>query len=743
MGSWKKIQSSYNNGSTIPVPTKALSSTTARNLAKSQLGGVIFGTKNSTIRECFHKQLFGLPPHHFSYVKNIDPGLPLFLFNYSDRKLHGIFEAASPGQMNIDPYGWTSDGSERTMYPAQVQIRVRLQCQPLAESQFKQIIGDNYYTHQHFWFELDHAQANQLTNLMASLAVPPGTPILQSTMKWSSNFPTSYSRDTRKESRGFPPLALVDKQAVVSGTSVRQNTMKRSYNVPAAGSSRDTREEEFPPLPVAAQPSDQSSQRSGSTDVLSSFDGENQSLEAQFNVRVVDGDEEDLLCKELKQLACKQEMNGHQDSSLTSDTQDTDSTNGTHLEMGDAKHAFDNNNISLKEKGYPGEPFGSEDISEQNSGSSSKYQALITQLIHEVEELKAFKAEQTQKTGFLQHKMVQAEKDIQLLKRHCSSDSESNLSRVLDDDKVTESFDNLNSEPYESIFLLGGYDGESWLSTFDSYCPSLNYLKPLRPMNCVRSYASVAKLNGEFYAIGGGNGQIWYDTVESYSPSKDKWTVCPSLNQEKGSLAGATLKEKIFAMGGGNGVECYSSVEMLDLDIGRWILARSMLQKRFALAAAELNGVIYAVGGYDGTDYLKSAEMFDPREHSWRSISSMKSKRGCHSLVVLKDQLYALGGYDGDSMVSSVEIFDPRLGSWMSGEPMNYPRGYSAAAVVNETICVMGGVKDGYNVVTELFSNFLQIESFKEGQKGWHESNGDVIGKRCFHSAIVSSSSFT
>lgn len=62
----------------------------------------------------------GLPAQHFSYVKNVDPGLPLFLFNYSDKKLHGIFEAASTGQMNINPYGWTTDGAEKTLYPAQV-----------------------------------------------------------------------------------------------------------------------------------------------------------------------------------------------------------------------------------------------------------------------------------------------------------------------------------------------------------------------------------------------------------------------------------------------------------------------------------------------------------------------------------------------------------------------------------------------------------------------------------------------
>jgi hypothetical protein len=79
-----------------------------------------------TEHEIYFSTLTGLPAQHFSYVKNIDPGLPLFLFNYSDRKLHGIFEAASNGQMNINPYGWTTDGSEKTLYPAQVSYEIFL-----------------------------------------------------------------------------------------------------------------------------------------------------------------------------------------------------------------------------------------------------------------------------------------------------------------------------------------------------------------------------------------------------------------------------------------------------------------------------------------------------------------------------------------------------------------------------------------------------------------------------------------
>ncbi|CAI6002626.1 unnamed protein product [Closterium sp. NIES-65] len=48
------------------------------------------------------------------------PGLPLFLFNYSDRRLHGIFEAVSHGDLEIDPHGWTGKNGGETRFPAQV-----------------------------------------------------------------------------------------------------------------------------------------------------------------------------------------------------------------------------------------------------------------------------------------------------------------------------------------------------------------------------------------------------------------------------------------------------------------------------------------------------------------------------------------------------------------------------------------------------------------------------------------------
>ncbi|CAJ1948602.1 unnamed protein product [Sphenostylis stenocarpa] len=182
---------SFRISGTVPFsPNSVVNSIGGRNLEKYQLGGVIFGCKNNTLKECQSKLLFGLPVNHFSYVKNIDPGLPIFLFNYSDRKLHGIFEASSKGKLYIDPYAWIDENSEldRTQYPAQVKVRIRLLCQPLSEDKFARVIVDNYYTHNHFWFELDHRQVNKLTSLLASLAVASGC-----NLKWKTISPSPPS----------------------------------------------------------------------------------------------------------------------------------------------------------------------------------------------------------------------------------------------------------------------------------------------------------------------------------------------------------------------------------------------------------------------------------------------------------------------------------------------------------------------------------------------------------------------
>lgn len=112
----------------------------------------------------------------------------------------------------------------------------------------------------------------------------------------------------------------------------------------------------------------------------------------------------------------------------------------------------------------------------------------------------------------------QAETEIRCLKFGLQLESGSTPSKAHTDEKDTESCNVLHYDPNDSMYLVGGYDGESCLSAFDAYYPSQDMIKPLRPMSSVRSYASVAQLNGDLYVIGGGNGHVWYDTgIRSWS----------------------------------------------------------------------------------------------------------------------------------------------------------------------------------------------------------------------------------
>ncbi|CAA0400035.1 unnamed protein product [Arabidopsis thaliana] len=645
-----------------------------RNLTKSQLGGVVFGCTKNTIKECMSKQLFGLPSNHYPYVQKIDIGLPLFLFNYSDRTLHGIFEAAGCGQLNIDPYGWTSDGSERTSYPAQVPISVRLQCEPLSEEKFKPAIADNYYSSHHFWFELDHFQTRKLTCLLTSFAVKPKPPM---------NTP-----NTRQIFR------------LISSSEKKENSdeVKPSENEPVGS------------LEVSL-----SSGGESDSSAAASHPGFSENHPDVQNPKQID---KDHVLEKLKDLVFSHDEHG--DNSLTETVEQANIPTCKNLEDRD----------TLEEETC------SEGKIDGSCLVSSPLPHTISQLMHEVKELRACGLENSTKICYLEEKLDKAHKEIYRLTERCNmleSISGPLITKAGGSDLEIHSPDDTSLDPTEAILLLGGFDkdSETWLSSVQSYFPSRNVVKAHSSMSCIRSNASVAKLDGKIYVFGGDDGgRGWTNSAESFNQTDGQWSLCPPLNERKGSLGGATLDGKIFAIGGGNGMVSFSDVEMLDPDIGRWIRTRSMGQERFAVASVEHKSSIYAVGGYDGKEYLNTAERFDPREHSWMNIASMKSRRGCHSLVVLNEKLYAIGGFDGETMVSSVEIYEPRTGTWMTGEPMKDLRGYSAVAVVKDSIYVIGGYKGEEDDILDT------VECFKEGE-GWKNVPSSSIGRRCFLSAVA------
>lgn len=135
------------------------------------LGGYIFVCNNDTMQEDLKRQLFGLPQRYRDSVRTIQPGLPLFLYNYTTHQLHGIYEAASFGGSNIDPTAWEDKKCRgESRFPAQVRIRVRKQCKPLEEDSFRPIL--HHYDGPKFRLQLSIPEAVELLDLFMENELP-------------------------------------------------------------------------------------------------------------------------------------------------------------------------------------------------------------------------------------------------------------------------------------------------------------------------------------------------------------------------------------------------------------------------------------------------------------------------------------------------------------------------------------------------------------------------------------------
>lgn len=63
--------------------------------------------------------------------------------------------------------------------------------------------------------------------------------------------------------------------------------------------------------------------------------------------------------------------------------------------------------------------------------------------------------------------------------------------------------------------------------------PIGNFWERCQPMRTARSRVGVAVVNGLLYAIGGYDGQSRLSTVEVYNPEMDSWTRVSSMNSQR------------------------------------------------------------------------------------------------------------------------------------------------------------------------------------------------------------------
>ncbi|XP_061150517.1 kelch-like protein 18 [Syngnathus typhle] len=220
------------------------------------------------------------------------------------------------------------------------------------------------------------------------------------------------------------------------------------------------------------------------------------------------------------------------------------------------------------------------------------------------------------------------------------------------------------------LYAIGGYDGQSRLSTVEVYNPETDAWTRVSSMNSQRSAMGTVVMDGHIYVCGGYDGKSSLNSVECYSPHTDRWTVVTEMSASRSAAGVAVFDGRIFVSGGHDGLQIFNTVESYNHHTNRWHASAPMSNKRCRHGAAVLGSHLYVVGGYDGSGFLSGAEVFSSASGHWSHLTAMNTRRSRVSLVAASDRLYAVGGYDGQTNLGSVEMFNPDTARWTFMAPM-------------------------------------------------------------------------
>ena len=109
----------------------------------------------------------------------------------------------------------------------------------------------------------------------------------------------------------------------------------------------------------------------------------------------------------------------------------------------------------------------------------------------------------------------------------------------------------------------------------DFFCKLVIYIFLKRSTGKARSVAGVASLGSHLYVIGGFDGNKYLSDVDVYDPQTNSWTSGCPLNEQRSAVSVAAIKGRIFAIGGFNG-QFLSSVEVYDPEINQWSYVHNM-----------------------------------------------------------------------------------------------------------------------------------------------------------------------
>lgn len=140
-------------------------------------------------------------------------------------------------------------------------------------------------------------------------------------------------------------------------------------------------------------------------------------------------------------------------------------------------------------------------------------------------------------------------------------------------------------------------------------------------MGTKRSCLGICAFDGLLYVSGGYDGASCLSSFERYDTLTGVWSSCPSMSTRRRYCRLAVLDNCIYSLGGFDSTNYQASVEKFDPRIGRWQQVPSMTSRRSSCGVTALDGNLYCIGGNDGTMCMSSGMLlliFQEKKRKWK-----------------------------------------------------------------------------------------------------------------------------
>ncbi|CAG07691.1 unnamed protein product [Tetraodon nigroviridis] len=145
------------------------------------------------------------------------------------------------------------------------------------------------------------------------------------------------------------------------------------------------------------------------------------------------------------------------------------------------------------------------------------------------------------------------------------------------------------------------------------YNSQLNLWIRVASLNKGRWRHKMCVLLGKVYAVGGYDGQSRLSSAECYDSFSNRWTEVAPMKLAVSSPAVASCAGKLFVIGGGPDDDtCSDKVQCYDPEADTWLLRANIPIAKRCITAVSLNNLIYVCGGL-----TKSVYCYDPSQDYW------------------------------------------------------------------------------------------------------------------------------